>query len=197
MQPQGSGRPRKYCSSECCRGADRDNKRIKYVGKRQTNCELCGAELPKNKTRFCSGICKSRYNAIKQGLIEDHGELTKVCPVCGKEFKTWKSGKITCSKVCSDRMHSQKADRRYRGRTIDHDITLHKLAERDKNQCQICGLYVDWQDIRQDGKSTVCGMMYPSIDHITPISMGGMHSWDNVQLAHRICNSRKGNKCIG
>lgn len=26
-----------------------------------------------------------------------------------------------------------------------------------------------------------------------PISKGGLHSWDNVRLAHRICNRRKGN----
>ena len=187
----------KYCSEECRRASDRDNKRIKYVGKRQTHCALCGVDLPKYKTKFCSNQCANRYNNIQKGIIEDHGELTKVCPACGKTFKTWKSRQTTCSKVCSDRIHNQNADRRYQGKIVDHDITLQKVAERDHNQCQICGLFVDWSDYIQKDTSKICGRMYPSVDHIIPISLGGLHSWDNVQLAHRKCNSRKGNKYVG
>ena len=35
------------------------------------------------------------------------------------------------------------------------------------------------------------GPMSPTIDHIIPMSKGGGHTWDNVQIAHAICNSRK------
>lgn len=31
------------------------------------------------------------------------------------------------------------------------------------------------------------------MDHKKPISKGGSHTWDNIQLAHHVCNSRKGN----
>ena len=34
---------------------------------------------------------------------------------------------------------------------------------------------------------------YPSIDHTVPVSKGGTHTWDNVQLAHFYCNRVKGN----
>ena len=40
----------------------------------------------------------------------------------------------------------------------------------------------------------VVGAMYPSIDHVKPISKGGLHEWGNVQLAHFSCNSKKGDK---
>lgn len=199
LQPHQSGRPRKYCSNECRYNADKDNKHIKYVWKseRADKCLMCGREIVGSRIKFCSRLCSRKYSDIQKGIIEDHGELTKVCPACGKTFKTWKSRQTTCSKVCSDRIHNQNADRRYQGKIVDHDITLQKVAERDHNQCQICGLFVDWSDYIQKDTSKICGRMYPSIDHITPISLGGLHSWDNVQLAHRKCNSRKGNKYVG
>ena len=34
--------------------------------------------------------------------------------------------------------------------------------------------------------------MSASLDHIIPLSKGGKHSKDNVQLAHFSCNSKKG-----
>ena len=59
--------------------------------------------------------------------------------------------------------------------------------------CALCGKAVDWNDyeVRENGV-IVCGNYYPSIDHIVPVSGEGLHAWGNVQLAHRICNTRKG-----
>ena len=182
---KGAGRPRKFCSSECQRAADRDNKRIHYTGKRQDVCIQCGIELPKFKTKFCSDRCRK----IHEGLILDHGELTKVCPICGKEFKTFKSNKITCSEDCSNVRKWRIQDNS--GIKIDYDISLKKLAARDGNICQICGQPVDWEDKILKKVRYVYGNNYPSIDHIIPKSKGGLHAWDNVQLAHRHCNSLK------
>lgn len=81
--------------------------------------------------------------------------------------------------------------RKYAAIMVDADISLRKLACRDGDQCQICGLFVDWHDAEEVDGTVICGGMYPSIDHIKPISRGGLHAWDNVQLAHRKCNSYK------
>lgn len=194
-QPNKVGRPRKYCSDECLYNADKDNKRIQYIGKRQKYCEFCGKELPKNKTKYCSRLCNRKHYEINKGIIEEHGELTKTCPVCGKEFTTWKSKKVTCSDLCSKRYHN--SDRRLKGRIVDKDINLKALSQRDDNQCQICGLMVDWTDTYTRNDRITYGRMYPSIDHIKPLSLGGLHSWDNVQLAHMGCNTRKNNRYIG
>ena len=192
FEQKARGRKSLYCSSECRRSADRDNKRIKYVGKREKVCRQCGKELPKNKSYYCSNICRSRYNAIKQGRSFDHGLITKTCQVCGNVFTVQRSYQITCSKKCSRIYHQRKRDHYHR--IIDYDIDLRKLAERDNNVCQICGKPVDWSDIEQRGIKLIYGNLYPSMDHIIPWAKGGLHAWDNVQLAHRICNSLKKDK---
>lgn len=193
------GRKRKYCCKECCQEAYKKKQREEWASspksKRQTHCEMCGVELPKYKSRFCCTECKSRYNHIKTGAVSHSEPIKKICVVCGKEFETWKSRQLTCSHECSVRAHA--SDRRIRGKVVDRGITLEKLARRDNNQCRICGLFVDWGDVRKTGKTTICGGMYPSVDHITPLSLGGLHAWNNVQLAHIRCNTVKGNRYIG
>jgi len=74
------------------------------------------------------------------------------------------------------------------GAEYDGSVTLAKLVKRHSGICQLCGKPVDKMD-RRDGH---IGYWYPTIDHVIPISAGGSHTWDNVQLAHMICNSKKG-----
>lgn len=76
----------------------------------------------------------------------------------------------------------------------DLTITLRGVFDRDTGRCRLCGGLCDYDDfILRDGV-TIVGEGYPSIDHITPLSRGGTHTWDNVQLAHMHCNRVKSNK---
>ena len=75
----------------------------------------------------------------------------------------------------------------YDGVEYTPGITLKKLYERDGGVCQICGERVDYRD-RAYGVSCPT---YPSIDHIIAMKNCGGHTWDNVQLAHMLCNSHK------
>lgn len=59
-------------------------------------------------------------------------------------------------------------------------IDLISLFARDEGRCGICG-----EDVEFDAAS---------VDHIKPVSAGGAHKWGNVQLAHIVCNSRKGDR---
>lgn len=73
------------------------------------------------------------------------------------------------------------------GAPAEIGITLPKLIQRDGLTCAICGLpCFEGGDYLAD--------LYPSIDHIIPISKGGGHTWNNVQVAHRICNINKSNR---
>ena len=121
--------------------------------------------------------------------------VDKRCVICGSTFHSDNPRQICCSSECSKRnirkygrgdIHRRRA-RRYHV-AFDKSITLITLYRRDKGVCQICGKPCDWNDDIYGS----CGPTYPSIDHIKPFAHGGGHTWDNVQLAHFMCNSVKG-----
>ena len=143
---------------------------------------------------------RAHKEAVKQANIAywQEYEAEHECCVCSKKFIAYYPLTKYCSDACRKKNYRVRDNRhRYKDITVDKGITLPKLAKRDHNQCQICGLLVDWNDYFKTDKTVICGDMYPSIDHIRPISLGGLHSWDNVQLAHRGCNTKKNNKYVG
>lgn len=89
------------------------------------------------------------------------------------------------SRCCGGRWGTRAA--RYGCKEFDRSITLKELIKRDGGICQLCGKPTDGSDIN-DGH---IGKRYPTLDHIVPLSKGGTHTWDNVQLAHMSCNARK------
>ena len=72
-------------------------------------------------------------------------------------------------------------------------IDLYELAKRDNWMCGLCHKKINKRNKHKAKKLHLRG---PSMDHILPLSKGGLHTWDNVQLAHYICNSLRGNKEI-
>lgn len=67
----------------------------------------------------------------------------------------------------------------------DEKVDAMSIFERDKWICQLCPEFVDKE------------LKYPnpaakSLDHIIPLIQGGTHTANNLQLAHKICNSHKG-----
>ena len=98
------------------------------------------------------------------------------------------------SERCRKTALNRRKDRRLTAaNTVDKDITLERLYKRDSGVCYICGKVCDWNDFIVEDGVTICGDNYPSIEHVTPISKGGLHSWDNVRLACRRCNTLKRN----
>ena len=188
--PGGSGGS-KYCSKKC---QDEAHKKI---------CKECGKEfIPKcgdgykEDAQFCSVECANNAQRDKTVYI---------CKECGKPFhrrNRFEDQCLFCSRTCAIKYRnrelyekwgediylvSSKKRRRYRihkNGDADHSITIDKLYERDRGICGICGKPVD---MSADSNSNE----YGSIDHIVPLAKGGKHTWDNVQLAHRSCNSEK------
>lgn len=68
--------------------------------------------------------------------------------------------------------------------------TLEEIAARDRKTCQLCGKRVAM-------KQKVPHPKAPVVDHIVPIVEGGDDTRVNVQLAHFVCNSRKGARAVG
>ncbi len=120
------------------------------------------------------------------------------CECCGNVFYTTKSKQKYCSDSCRKIIekryssYNRGSDDRLNGKNIvDTDISLEKLFLRDDGVCQICGGLCDYNDCYTNDNGTfIAGELYPSRDHIVPLSKGGKHSWENVRLAHRRCNSK-------
>lgn len=114
------------------------------------------------------------------------------CPICGKPTIE-RCCSSACQKTYANRTHEQNRRARIRDALVDRDITLHELFRRERGVCYLCGCLCDWSDVEaaEDG-TLIAGDSYPSIEHVVPLARGGLHSWDNVRLACRRCNTIKG-----
>lgn len=131
----------------------------------------------------------------QEAYIQSH---TRICKRCGREyFGTRKY----CSKHCQERQAWSDKDHKRRIRINNNyheSISLEILAKRDNDTCWLCGQKVDWTDFtRTEEGWFVAGKNYPSIDHVQPLSKGGSHTWNNVRLSHRHCNTVKNNNLYG
>lgn len=68
----------------------------------------------------------------------------------------------------------------------DGHAELVAAFRRGGGRCGICGKPADVKITE--------GPMRPTLDHIVPQSRGGGEDRANIQLAHYVCNSRKGNR---
>jgi len=138
---------------------------------------------------------KQEILAIKER--ERRKALTFRCRECGKTFLSTHKGRHCCSDKCTSKHKNRKRGLKRRGKLkengkVDYSVTLPKLIKRDKQACALCGNKVNEKDyIKTSEGYFIAGNNYPSIDHILPVSKGGTHTWKNVQLAHRLCNSGK------
>lgn len=161
-------------------------------------CKSCGRERTRNRKKIFEGsnISCPECGNNRKGMKEAS------CEKCGAIFVQYSEQQTLC-KTCHDevvRIRDRARDsinqrlRESRAREngkVDYSITLSKLIERDDHICQLCGRMVNEDDYVYVGDTFVAGNDYPSIDHIKPLSKGGVHQWNNIQLAHRLCNSLK------
>ena len=152
------------------------------------------------KTRISMGLPRQGYKKAREKEIHKQ-ELAQMevrfCKKCGSYFYPIRVNQIYCSKACERSANHQindiKRKRRVHEAYID-DIDLHELYRKEKGVCYLCGELCDWNDVKYVNGIAHVLRNYPSREHVKPISKGGLHSWENVRLAHIKCNSSKGVK---
>ena len=177
---------KKFCSYECFHISQRIVKGTIRV------CVVCGSDFePRVKRYQC---CSLECSSIKGGrtkATKPRERIQKDCEICGTQFEYRYFGGANFPKYCEVCKTRIEADRTRRRRWVTKYAALEKIIdlhiyERDNWMCQICGEHVNehirWPD-----------PMSSSLDHVVPISKGGEHIENNVQLAHLGCNSRKWN----
>lgn len=153
------------------------------------NCLQCGKQFhPRHDNKgYCSKSCgqKAYASAHRIRKAPVSRKTPRTCRVCQKTFMGGKA-QFICSPACykMDRHMRCWARRSHYRETAMEPIDFGAVCERDHWTCGICGQPVD------------PSLKWPnpgarSLDHIIPISAGGPHLYDNVQLAHLLCNWRK------
>ena len=176
---------------------------IRHSPHPKLNCPVCEsikAEQKKQERQVLREERKRRKKAEAFKRIKPYKGtqvIIKACEECGTLFTTTRELKIYCSTICqhrvANRMSKDKRLSRIGRRLVDKDISLQRLYEKENGVCYLCGRSCNWNYYTFKDGTFIAGNDYPSVDHITPLSNGGSHSWDNVRLAHRLCNSRKRN----
>lgn len=182
-----------------------------YYGNITIRCTKCGNEkkiLWRSVSQMgeCSCIKAERkarketekvlafWDELQKPRPLDHIGVVKTCRHCGKPFVAELDSSIYCSAKCRDRHHHTTRDKRIRDVAGKDDISLDALIKRDGLTCWICGEPCDLEDAFWKDGVFVAGNNYPSVDHVFPLSKGGTHTWDNVRIAHRLCNILKSDK---
>jgi hypothetical protein len=192
------GEGEEFCSRQCSddyRRKERDRKVLERIKPKKRICSICGNEYIKVlSSLFCSDECrKEHYRRLEQRRVDSKSIImTSTCKECGKEF-SYKSYKRIIEKAyCSDkcmhkalRRNSRHKRRRLIKQSIKETISMDYLIKKYHGRCQICDCKVH----RSNGKDWSPNIA--TIDHIVPVSKGGTHTYDNVQLLCAICNSRK------
>ncbi|MEL6420095.1 MAG: HNH endonuclease [Pseudomonadota bacterium] len=76
------------------------------------------------------------------------------------------------------------------------DTQFLELWAAQAGQCALCGEPMP-RHRRAVAHSTLWKEWRPTLDHVRPRSKGGTDALDNLQLVHRRCNRRKGNRWSG
>lgn len=160
------------------------------------NCNRLAAEKSAEQKEKQRKIEADKKKWAKAGKRKAQQLSFSVCECCGCLFMPIGNRNKYCSVECGEKAHySVKKDRRLKKLStviIDRSITLERLFEKSNGECALCGGKCNWADhFIKDNGAFVAGATYPTIDHIRPISKGGLHEWKNVQLAHFSCNSKK------
>ncbi len=171
-----------FCTPRCRQLAQRG----KYDS---FNCVQCGktctpgADIGWSARYYCGRYCRSLAVA---GTPKGARWVEGPCPECGVRFMRDRHRQRTdyCTHACSHRVR-QRARRALVATGGGGRIHTAEIAARDGWDCGICGDAVDpsipWPEL-----------LSPALDHIVPLVRGGRHEATNLQIAHLVCNSRKG-----
>ncbi len=149
-------------------------KAIKQIARKARSSKLClhcsGVVYTKNMLLHPN--CRKEYNEIKRKEYKESERYKQV----RRAYKQTESYKA--------KRKADKAKRKalIRGASIAEPINPDSILERDKYCCYICGIRGTYED------------KAPEVDHIIPLSKGGLHVESNLRCACRKCNGLKSDR---
>lgn len=135
---------------------------------------------------------------MRKNHLDDEVSRVRECVICGKSFRSvW--GKTCCSDECIEKRAKQvKHAHSKRRRAImknranaacsADNLTWQSIFDEERGVCYLCGGMCDPSDYKKSDGTFIAGETYPSIDHVVALANGGLHTRENVRLAHFKCN---------
>lgn len=158
---------------------ERENKRNAYKAitkDRSRNCKICGV------------MFSPLYGFGRGGLSVCSDECMRLTRR-NERKKYKKTDSYKTSRSINNHLRRIRKKTGLNGEIITERFNRFEIFERDKWICKLC-----LKKVNKNLKNP--HPMSATLDHIIPISHGGLHVKTNVQLAHMICNSKKGNGSV-
>lgn len=194
-----------YCSPECKRIAVRVVRQQVAAQSRQlVQCGswLCSQTFYTDGYRvYCSAECgdvmehvatrpeSAVATAIRLGIVNASLVYFRQCIDCGawECRRTPVTKRLRCARCKAAWHRNRSLVKAHSKRAFGKVPTVDQLAARDGTLCHICRKRIDLTlpSTHKHG---------PTIEHILPVSLGGTNDHDNLALAHRQCNQRRGNR---
>lgn len=160
------------------------------------NCKHCDLLFTSTRKRM---FCPAHTGAEARRLdgVTKRAPVSGNCCECGIDFVRPDKGSLRssfCSTACSHRNGKRvsRLARKAKQRSVTvESVNPLDVLRRDKWTCQMCGAKTP-----QRLRGTVAPRA-PELDHITPLSRGGEHSYRNTQCLCRSCNMAKGCTEVG
>lgn len=161
----------------------------------QRRCVICGgtflARVQKG-TQTCSATCAHELGRPKLlETLRPKMEATQVRRERSEEDRRRlrEERRAVYEERKLERYRMKYHRRRARKRGVEYEtINPRDVYERDGWRCHVCGRLVP-QRLRIRSRDLCAHPLYPTLDHLVPLSGGGSHTWGNVALAHNECNS--------
>lgn len=155
-------------------------KSIKQIAKKARSSKLClhCSEIVYTKNMLLHPNCRKEYSQIKSKEYRK-SERYKQLRKAYKQTETYKA-----------KRKAEKAKRKalIRGASVAEPINPDFILERDNYRCYICGIKTP-KKLRGTYEDNA-----PEVDHIIPLSKGGLHVESNLRCSCRKCNGLKSDR---
>ena len=154
-------------------------------------CLHCQTDLlKKDQKKFCSRSCAASHNNTgrrRHSKPESIHSMVKLCKTCGKETPR----RVFCSDSCNPKKNITISDEeKLKKHRANHNEAWARYMAKRKNQTP---KDVDIKKLQEFYAN--CPKGY-EVDHIIPISKGGLHTLENLQYLTVSENRRKSNKIL-
>ena len=185
-----------YCNAECRIAYKKSQYQLKQEALAKRKAEIAQQKLIDKLNQKLISIVKAyeKFKAIRH----------KKCKQCGIDFvaRNFGSPLLLCSDICRKESAKEykktenfkkskrirKAQRRAKIKIDCDRIDPLDIFNRDNWKCKLCNVDTPIE-LRGSYQNNA-----PELDHIVPLSRGGLHIIGNVRCLCRSCNAIKGNK---